>query len=205
MCAIFGSPNPQSFLNLYEINKHRGGYSYSIMYFDKNLKVLNIIQSYDEFPTNVEKSGTSYYLGHIQAPTDGIGSRCKIHPAHLGADYLYHNGQIKSRSIEPGIWDTEFILSRLLEGHTVDYNKALHDLDGSFACIHINTTLNSIKMFTNQTCALHSSNLDISSTKADGFRRLSPCTIYNFDYTGITVESEFDNIDRTYFIPTKKE
>jgi len=205
MCAIFGSSDPQMLVELYDANMHRGGHSYSIMTFDNNMGILNIIKSTDQFPTNassIRVKGAAYYLAHVQAPTDGVGSSSPIHPAHIGQHYLYHNGQIKPRSIEPGTWDTEWLLNKLLINDPIDYKDSLNDVDGSFACAFIDSVKETVILFTNPTCALYYKGTDISSTKINSdWTRIIPCKVYSLSLKGVVGENEFNNEDNTYFIP----
>jgi len=196
MCAIFGSNNKGRLNELYKLNKHRGGHSYSIMGIGTNNLPIFVIQELGEFSIS-ELDDAAYYIAHIQSPTDGVGTKVGIHPAHIGCHYLYHNGMVK---FGVGEWDTLWILKKYIAANCSV--SALEDIDGSFACVYINAEWGEIKLFTNQTCALFvNDDCEISSTKTESFKRILPCTIYNFipHQKELTMEEEFDNIDRTYY------
>jgi len=163
-----------------------------VMFLDKHSGEFNIDNVPDAY----------YYIAHIQSPTDGVGTKVGIHPAHLGCHYLYHNGMVK---FGVGEWDTMWLLKKYIDaGLSTD---CFEDVDGSFACIYINAENNEIKLFTNQTCALFTNQkCEISSTRTDGFERLLPCMMYDFEFgwtragENIILEShEFENIDKTYY------
>jgi len=198
MCAIFGSNKLYKLNELYKLNKHRGGHSFSIMGLGSNKDVLFIKQEFGEF--TIDNIPTAhYYIAHIQAPTDGVGANVGIHPAHFGPYYLYHNGMIK---FGVGEWDTLWLLRRIAlntSSLNIFDKKCLYDIDGSFACVLVNSEYKTIRLFTNDTCALFIKGNEISSTRSDGFKRINPCTIYDFDLSNISVVEEFENIDKTYF------
>jgi len=211
MCAIFGSKDENEFLKLAELNAHRGSASYSLMGFSEDLNILHLKQHSGVF--NPKKASdifkdSSYVIGHIQDPTDGRGGSMNIHPAHIGSLYLYHNGMIQSQSMSKldgyraGIWDTELLISRANQD---DFPKSLNDIEGSFACVLIDVSLKTIKLFTNNICSLYINfkTMSISSMKDDGFKRIKANNIYNFNpIDGVyELEDTFENPEDIYFIP----
>jgi len=211
MCAIFGSKEESEFLKLAELNKHRGSASYSLMGFSKNLNIIHLKKHTGEFNAkNVSEvfMDSNYVIGHIQDPTDGRGNSINIHPAHKGSLYLYHNGMIRSQAISEldgyraGIWDTELLINRIDRG---DFPKSLNSIVGSFACVLIDASSRSIKLFTNNMCSLYINfkTMSISSTKENGFKKIKTNNIYNFNpIEGIyELEDMFNSSEDIYFIP----
>jgi len=85
-----------------------------------------------------------YGIAHIQAPTTGIKTEKRIHPAIYFESCLWHNGILKTSYINKHMkdypdeptWDTEIILRKLVEN---GYG-ALNTIDGSFSCLAFDGT-----------------------------------------------------------------
>jgi len=212
MCAIFGSKNLDTLVELAELNSHRGSASYSIMGFSKELNILHLKQHFGEVDYTKFKevfADSEYVIAHIQDPTDGRVTNRNIHPAHVGGKYLYHNGMVRSQSMSSldeyraGIWDTELILRRIENSKT--FSEALDDIEGSFSCALIDVDNREINLFTNKTCSLYIDfkTMDISSTKKDKFKKIKSNSIYNFNPISNIWElrEEFNNKEDIYFIP----
>ena len=147
MCAIFGSKNKDKFLELAELNQYRGNFAHSITVFQTGKfqhypdaeKVIHITTNTTEgeFKDSItmaeDEYKTTYYLGHVQAPTtDSV----KTHPSKIDGDLLWHNGIIKDYQVQEWKeqlgnveWDTELLHRHLVLGNDLD------NVDGTFSCV----------------------------------------------------------------------
>jgi hypothetical protein len=81
MCAIFGTKKYAKFIDLYKLNRDRGGFAFSITFCNKNadkpiLKYITWITQFKSLYDNDDNKGDdkkfTYYLGHHQAPTSTV-------------------------------------------------------------------------------------------------------------------------------------
>ena len=111
MCAIFGSKDKDKFLELAELNQYRGNFAHSTTVFQTGMfqhypeaeKVIHVTTNTgegefkDSITMSEEEYKTTYYLGHVQAPTtDSV----KTHPSNINGDLLWHNGIIKDYQVQ---------------------------------------------------------------------------------------------------------
>jgi glutamine phosphoribosylpyrophosphate amidotransferase len=184
MCALFGSPDRKTFVELSKLNVYRGSHSYSVATFDgHNINVVAKNFGSFDMPNVID----SYYIGHTQAPTTEAKSTNSIHPSNVENTFLWHNGIIKDHQVkkwqrklnllEP--WDTK-LLHQLLFYNGIDI---LSGADGSFACVW--WTGKSLYLFRNTNCPLFTDGTSYSSTKFSGSYPLNPDIIYELTLNGI--------------------
>lgn len=213
MCAIIGSKwtNIDQILELIEMNKYRGTFSFSICGIGLNSKSLKfLIQGFD-FPDfksyfdNIDLTDC-YIIIHLQAPTNGLTKDLeRVHPAKVHQKLLYHNGIIKTAQVEKleeqfgrrFNWDTMALATVVENGGF----KELSNIDGSFACVYIQP-YHDIYLFRNYSSILYiNDDLTISSTKFEGSRELDINKVFALDFeeNKLKLEYEFQNIDNSYF------
>ena len=112
MCAIFGSFNRDTFIDLAELNSYRGQHSYSISLYDTINQQLTVIRKEQgKFDCDGIEPDGKYLVGHIQAPTTAAKDMANIHPSYFdsseradwyttGQSFLWHNGIIKEDMIK---------------------------------------------------------------------------------------------------------
>lgn len=198
MCAIFGSFDRIKLKELYDLNSYRGTLSYSIASFkDDKLSVLLKDKGimHENLLDNIPYQEDSFFIGHTQAPTTESDD---IHPAVYGCGLLWHNGIIKQKTISDGIWDTQWLLEQI-----VDYGwSALSRVDGTFACVMFNN--NELFIFRNEISPLFiDDNLNISSTKFDNSKSLSPNKVFKIDLMSkmLSEVASFETLENPYYIP----
>jgi hypothetical protein len=217
MCSIIGSFDKKKVLELFELNKQRGTFSYSIGYIEPKSNNLVIVdQGFDD--PDLERvfnytafNKDNYIIMHNQAPTNGlVRDYSKIHPAQI--DYLhkyyslYHNGMLKTAGfnrlkVEYNTqfeWDTYAILKDIIiKGLT----NSLKFIDGSFACVYIENGKPPL-IFRNQSSILYyDKSLNISSTQFPNSIEFERNKIFKLDFTtNQIIELEtFENIEDRYF------
>ena len=194
MCSIFGSTKLEDIRKLLELNKSRGGYSWSFAafeYWDGELRLPALYKAIGSFPLDLfdDPPVGDYYLGHIQIPTGGNHGLERVHPAVMGGGkikdrYLWHNGLLhsgwmNSSEERKGKWDTQVILSRIAE---MGFIVGLHNLPGSYGCALYDID-RSLYFFRNKHAQLHyGENLQISSVEFPGSKLLPDSTIVELDY-----------------------
>lgn len=202
MCAITASFDKSKLKELYALNSYRGELSYSLSTFteDHHRAKLNILTQdsgkmaadlIDRMPV---EAGT-FFIAHSQAPTTDTDN---IHPAVYDGALLWHNGIIKQKTIPEGTWDTQWMLSRI-----VNYGWSfLSRVDGTFACIMFWN--NNLYVFRNEISPLFiDDELNISSTRAEGFRPLEPNTVFRVDLGTkiLYTEATFSTFENPYYFP----
>jgi hypothetical protein len=198
MCAIIGSFSKTRLGDLYELNSYRGKLTYSLCSITKDTGIIDrlIRQKGELTPATLYYAGEpeAYTLGHTQAPTTEASG---IHPAEIRNDLLWHNGIVKQSGLEPGAWDTEWLLNGILEGGW-DF---LTTVNGSFACVAYIS--GSFFIFRNEIAPLFMNHeFDISSTPTDGFGSLPPNTVFHLDFVKKEIISvaTFSTADNPYFL-----
>ena len=185
MCAIFGSKDKEKFLELAELNQYRGKASHSVSMFTTsnfenydNLSLTKHVmtskkhglfnsQIVDEFTEDDKSHWTTYYLGHVQAPT--TDNKSDIHPSEIVGDLLWHNGIIKDYQVTDwkrkyGLlnWDTGLLHRHFILGGELD------NIDGTFSCARYEYGPGALTLFRNEISPLFfDDDLNISSTEFD--------------------------------------
>ena len=193
MCSIFGSTKLEDIRKLLELNKSRGGYSWSFGGFnyskEQGISLVTLYKGLGAFPLNMLKDypEPDYYLGHIQIPTGGGHGWKRVHPAIVNdksllhdVRYLWHNGLMhsdwmNSSKERKGKWDTEVLLSSIHEHGLV---TGLSKVQGSYGCVLYNRS-KSLCAFRNKHAQLHyGENLQISSVAFPGSKLFDDNTIF---------------------------
>jgi hypothetical protein len=143
--------------------------------------------------SQTEKPG-KFFIAHSQAPTSNASN---IHPASYGGALLWHNGIIKQKTLEDGVWDTQWMLTQI-----VDYGwSALSRVDGSFACVMYNE--GKLYAFRNEISPLFvDNNLNISSTKFDSSYPITPNFVWEFDMEWKMLRNiaHFETFENPYYM-----
>ena len=202
MCAISGSFSKNKLKELYKLNAYRGEMNHSLTTFeyDPKLKKIRTGVMYqgkgglpDFLIDGQDEAPSKYFLSHSQAPTTEASS---IHPASSNGALLWHNGIIKQSTIEPGAWDTEWMIKQI-----VDYGwSSLSRVNGTFACVMYNE--NKLYVFRNEISPLYiDDTMNISSTRFEGSRQVIPNVVWEFslksrNYWGV---ADFETFENPYF------
>lgn len=214
MCAIVGSFDPQKILELIDHNSYRGNFSWSFTGIDSNQLVQVSKKGFGEFNTELflqlSEGKDLYWVCHVQAPTGGLVNETdRIHPVTLGYQRLWHNGVIKMKWIEQaalksGNVDLFDTLQMAYQIKREPLEKALEDIDGSFACV-LHTFGESLKIFKNTASPLFCYGTDISSVKVGNMEKIESGVIYNIDIENreVVVDSEFTNVNKPFFFGKK--
>ena len=195
MCAIIGSFNKNKMISLFELNAYRGELSNSISSFNNDGVVQNLNQYFGKFNEEHlnEHSEDMFYIGHSQAPTTNTNN---IHPANIDNSLLWHNGIIKQKDLTENVWDTEWLLKKILQqGWSI-----LSEIDGSFACVLYKE--NKLYIFRNEISPLFiDEDLNISSTKFEGSDSIESNTVFelNLYSKSITNIETFTTKENPYF------
>lgn len=201
MCAITGSFSKNKLKELYNLNTYRGELSYSLTTFkpiSTDAQIQLLIQNEGKMPNELidemPLAEGNYMIAHSQAPTTETDN---IHPAVYGDCLLWHNGIIKQKEVGP-TWDTLWLLDQI-----VNYKwGVLSSIDGTFACVYFNGK--ELFVFRNEISPLFiDDELNISSTKFDGCRPLTPNRVFNINLTDKSLKevSYFTTKENPYFIP----
>lgn len=199
MCGIICSFSKERLVDLINKNSYRGQHSYSLYfpYSGKNIKSMGKVDN------SLIEDG-AYNICHIQAPTTESKGIDSIHPAIYNQNMLWHNGIIKYEYVlkmqdtqnTKDSWDTKLLLEIL---ETQGFN-GLDDIEGSFACIYKKNDI--YYVFRNMISPLFiNAELDISSSKYDGFVAIPPNIIHKLDIDNkqlIAIQS-FNNKENPYF------
>ena len=188
MCALFGSPDRQRFVELALLNSYRGSHSHSICTTDQSNGVItSCYKTMGEFQMLDTISG-DYYIGHAQAPTTEAKSMDSVHPSVEGSGFLWHNGilfdsYVKTMQKEQGIkcnWDTKLLHHKLnKEGFS-----SLSQVKGSFACVY-NDGANTY-LFRNENCPLFTDGVSYSSTEFMSSNPIQANVVYQLKSNKIT-------------------
>lgn len=199
MCAIVGSFDKKTLYDLYKLNSYRGELSYSICSFkpgDKtNIGVLmkDKGKMAEEIISQYPSTGNDFYIAHSQAPTTESNN---IHPAVSNGALLWHNGIIKQKTLEENVWDTQWLLDKIIE----DGWNALSNVDGTFACVMYNE--GSLYAFRNEISPLFiDESFNISSTKFDNCKSLEPNKVFKLDLSSKKkhIVAEFVTKENPYY------
>jgi len=212
MCSIFGSTDPDEFMELADLNQSRGLHRYSITRMFKGQSKIGLprLSGEGSLPRELNMDRGDYYIGHVQTKT-GIDSG--IHPAFNGQYSLYHNGIMLPGFVPEHVqWDTQWLLNFITKDPTSQYIwfvDRLRQIHGSFACVLMcppdDTPTNGlILVFRNDNAPLYHSGATISSVPFSNsvevpanhvhvlnihFNELQPCK-----------HGEFTNADTMYRI-----
>ena len=212
MCAIFGSKNKDKFLELAELNQYRGNFAHSTTGFQTGLfqhypdaeRVVHVTTNTgegefkDSITMSEEEYKTTYYLGHVQAPTtDSV----ETHPSNINGDLLWHNGIIKDYQVQEWKqelgnrdWDTELLHRHLVLGGDLD------NVDGTFSCARY--TKDNIFLFRNEISPLfYDDDMNISSTKFDNSLETEAGVMYLMDLVKNNLEPQcrFETKENPYY------
>ena len=221
MCAIVGSFDTNTLLNLVDLNSYRGSHSYSFSLVDTYTNVLNIqsrgLGEIDKKIINVPER--HYGIVHIQAPTTDERSLDSIHPAR--ADFissyrvdkntvheqynicLWHNGIMKDETVKElqkssgNIkWDTMLMLCELMSHGWA----ALDKFDGTFSCLFYANR--GMYLFRNEISPMFiDSDLNISSTRFSGSKETEPNKVLKmeFDHKSAAPIHSFKTVENPYY------
>lgn len=198
MCAIFASFDPIKLKDLHLLNSYRGELSYSVSTFrqdnDKiNLQVLMKDRGKLDHALIDNIPGGNYYVCHTQAPT---APSSDIHPAVVSDSLLWHNGIVKQGTIANVPWDTQYILTNI-----IDYGwSSLSRIDGTFACIGFIDS--QLYVFRNEISPLFVDNdLNISSTKFEGSRSIPANKVlkFNLEFKMLDYITTFETVENPYY------
>jgi|TARA_B100000524_G_scaffold274880_1_gene152389 hypothetical protein len=212
MCAIFGSKDKDKFLELAELNQYRGNFAHSTTVFQTGLfqhypdaeRVVHVTTNTgegefkDSITMSEEEYKTTYYLGHVQAPTtDSV----ETHPSNINGDLLWHNGIIKDYQVQEWKqelgnrdWDTELLHRHLVLGGDLD------NVDGTFSCARY--TKDNIFLFRNEISPLfYDDDMNISSTKFDNSLETEAGVMYLMDLVKNNLEPQcrFETKENPYY------
>ena len=187
MCAIFGSFNRDTFLELASINAYRGEHSYSITCYDPMIRATRVLAKevgkFSSAPLFTEFVDGMYLIGHIQAPTTEAKSNDYVHPSILTGSMLWHNGIIKEDCVkmmqntllDNSPWDTELLHK------WIGSNKSLNDIDGTFSCLNYDNGM--LYLFRNEISPMFfDESLNISSVRFTGSSKTPANTLLEFDF-----------------------
>lgn len=212
MCSIFGSYSKTKFIEFANLNQFRGQHSHSICVFDPSEGVKKIIKEKGIFNTNniPEKENNQYYIGHVQAPTNGLTEEInnRIHPSIIENEktktYLWHNGIIKPDQCEKikniininENWDTKLL------HHSINVSglRVINEIDGSFGCIYIED--NGVYIFTSITIRLfYDDYMNLSSVNFEKSKKLKSNKIFkiNFKNNKFDFKLNFDSVSNPYY------
>jgi len=181
MCALFGSPDIETFKALAWLNRKRGSHSYSVSTTNQsNSHIDFIVRDVGDF--RMPDVVGSYYIGHIQAPTTEAKDMSNIHPAQSDdmKSLLWHNGilfETYVKEMQEDLddvckWDTKLFQKMLLKyGFDI-----LSTIKGSFACV-LNNGYKTY-LFRNENCPLFTDGKSYSSTWFQNSNSIKPNVIY---------------------------
>lgn len=215
MCSIIGSFDKKKIEELVKLNLYRGNSTFSISEFDlTNNNITKSIRVVDKLTNDIinsyEFNKNTYYILHLQAPTNNIGlTEENIHPAYYKkyGYYLWHNGIILQKDIEKlskkycnninYTWDTKLLLDLISENNF----KILNKIEGSFSCLFYKNK----KMFLFRTTSAPlfiDNKLNISSTEFKGSSSIDPGRVFLIDFENkrLVEKDKFNCKDNPYFI-----
>lgn len=197
MCAIIGSFDWTEFVELMKLNSYRGSHSHSVHSYDvEDRMLIPYVRGFGMFDENDPAypdfvRTTTYWIGHVQAPTTDSKDTWNIHPHNAFGrnelSYMWHNGVIKSAAIKDmqgelqcfSEWDTALIHEAVIKKGF----DALNTINGGFSCLLKNE--DGLFLFRNNICPMFvSENLSISSTKTEGFISTQPEIVYRMHFGG---------------------
>lgn len=200
MCALFGSPDIKTFIELAELNSYRGNHSYSVAITDFE-RVRLIVKSLGEFQMP-DISNADFYIGHTQAPTTEAKSITSVHPSEINGTFLWHNGIIKDHQVkkwqeklnssEP--WDTKLLHQLLSQSNATEI---LSEADGSFACVWYNGE--GIYLFRNANCPLFTDGISYSSTQFENSEAIEENTFYLLNWKKIEKTDTMFKTNNTFY------
>jgi hypothetical protein len=215
MCSIIGTFKKEKLIELVKLNQERGTFSYSLSTYNieaEHLKIFKKSFGKFEFKDLPEENKKTYYIAHVQMPTDGLTEDVnRIHPSELisvkndNESYLYHNGMLKDEEISRlqskyklvgQDWDTKLLHYELILNHF----DTLDDVDGSFGCVFIN--LKNVYVFTTDTINLYiDKHLNLSSTEFKKSKKLKTNTVFriNFHTKELEKVTEFTSKSNPYY------
>lgn len=215
MCAIVGSRNLDTLIELARLNSYRGSHSYSISLYNTTTGILSILKKSLGEPdfSRFSIPGNCYAIAHIQAPTTEEKTIESVHPAVTTDRFeqwpqaaLWHNGIIKAEKVRQMAqvyktsWDTMQILRALHESNN-DWSK-LNNLDGTFSCLYYDRESLSLHLFRNEISPMFiDEEFNLSSTKFEGSKETEPNVVFkiNFTYNTLIPKDKFSTVENPYF------
>lgn len=182
MCSIIASFSRAKIKELAALNAYRGQHSHSVTVFSRySLEVLYQYRGFGALVIDDHSFNSQdvYIVAHQQAPTTDNKNAESIHPAKIGNQLLWHNGIVKDKGVKElqkrlestSSWDTKLILQQLINEDTPD------NIDGTFSCMWYDGS--GLLVFRNEISPLFiDDELNISSTKFEGSRSISPNMMY---------------------------
>ncbi len=185
MCAIIGSFSKDKMVELVELNRYRGEHSFSISYYDPYEKkfgsIYRSLGSIDCSLINIPEG--QYCVVHQQAPTTENATAEFIHPAEIHGQLLWHNGILKSKTIEflqiatvsDSTWDSWLLLKYIYD------TIYLENIDGTFSCLYYDFYCPALYLFRNRLAPMfYDDDMNISSTRFEGCKKLPPEKVFLF-------------------------
>ena len=188
MCAIIGSFDRDVVRELIKTNQHRGRVAYSLSLFNVESGDVHTVHGKGEFDLKLLENievGKEYILCHLQSPTGVVDTHeNRVHPSMIDRkSYLWHNGilmpftmnMIQEKLAFKSNFDTHLLHHWLNDKYNLD------DIDGSFACVHIENGI--MKVFRSRHAKLYIDNdMTISSERFDGSMCIKYDCIYRTDF-----------------------
>jgi len=199
MCAIIGSFNKKTVVDLIEKNQHRGRLAYSISLYNTENGKVKTKYSVGEFDPKVfekMKIDGCYIICHLQSPTGDYSiNENRTHPSIMeNNSYLWHNGILMPTTIQM-IQQKLKVLSEFdthLLHQWIVSNEKLDEIEGSFACVFM--VNNSMKIFRSKHAKLYvDKNMTISSEYFEDSKCINADRIYamNLANESLAIESYF--------------
>lgn len=150
MCGIFGSKDKKTFLELYNLNRERGDFSYGGYYLNSDGSILCRSR---KGPVNIsDLPDADYYLGHTRAPTS-IQSDFNVWECHPFTSFKYvyaHNGIINTIDLEKKYARSLPVDSMWLSlaiSDKIDTKFIQEEIKGTYAVWSVDVTSNNISLF----------------------------------------------------------
>lgn len=210
MCSIVCTKDVTKLPKFVEENLYRGQSNYSLSEYNYSIDSLIVkfrksgAVNLNDYKIKESNNKNIYYISHTQSPT---GKASLTHPAYNRHhnSYLWHNGMILDHCMKDLIkkyypeenynWDTKLFVDLL---STQGFN-ILSQIDGSFACVlRCNSCM---YIFRTTSAPLYINDvLDISSTKFDGSKEVTPGIVYrlNLYESKLEVITQFTCLDNPY-------
>lgn len=219
MCGIFGTFDRDEFRHLLYLNKERGAAAVGICRIAKDPNVVHVekhfLSEFDEddwFDRDTTlhkwfKNYDTYYLGHVQAPTEGQEIDLKeVHPFELSHLVWAHNGIIQNHiRLRDNfmIGDTpktdSYVIGGLLLNLCLDWS-VLQELDGTFSCWVVDTTTKDIFIF-RATNSLYKNESTFSSVSFESSKEVPQGRVYKLKDKNFEEIATFNIKTQPFYIP----
>lgn len=186
MCGIIGSPDKNTFDNLFDLNQERGNFAYGVVKFNISNSV-KVVKDND-FDKKVDfEDDTVFYLGHLQSPTSTKRDYADetTHPFVYKDKYLAHNGilsnfdSLKEKYRAVNEVDSSIILPMIDQ---IGLKQTLQELKGTFGCWLYDSNTSELFVFRSGS-TIYTDGKNFSSTPVDGWELLDEGIIYRFNFT----------------------